>query len=122
MKKPQLQTRHDPSPYRSYVVGFGLSILTTLVAYFFVVNKLFSPDVLVYVIMGIAVIQLVVQMVFFLHIGRGSRWKFATFLFTLLVVVIVGIGTLWVMHNMNYNMMDMTPEQQHQYMKEHEGI
>lgn len=122
MKKPQLHTRHSPVAYRSYVVGFILSIITTLLAYFFVVNHLWPTQALIYVVMFIAVIQLIVQVVFFLHIGRGSRWKLITFIFTALVVLIVVVGTIWIMDNLNYNMMDMSPLEQHQYMSEHEGI
>lgn len=122
MKKPQLEHRHAPVPYISYVIGFLLSLLTTLLAYFIVVNHIWPPQVLVYTVLGIAVVQLVVQMVFFLHIGRGSHWKLLTFIFTLLVIAIVVIGSIWIMDNLNYNMMDMSPEEQRQYMSEHEGI
>jgi len=122
MKKPELHTRHSPVPYKSYVIGFILSIITTLLAYFFVVNELWSTMVLVYVVLGIAVVQLIVQVVFFLHIGRGSRWKLVTFIFTLLVVLIVVVGSIWIMDNLNYNMMDMTPQEQRQYMSENQGI
>lgn len=122
MKKPQLHSRHSPVPYRSYVIGFVLSVATTLLAYFFVVNNLWHKDMLVFIVLGIAVLQLVVQVVFFLHIGRGSRWKLATFIFMLIVVLIVVVGSVWVMYHLNYNMMDMSPDQQYQYMQEHEGI
>lgn len=122
MKKPQLQDRHSPVPYFSYVVGFVLSVVTTLIAYFFVVNELWPKEVLTYVVLGIAVVQLVVQMVFFLHIGRGTRWKTLTFAFTAIIVLILVIGSIWVMDNLNYNMMHMSPDEMHQYMSEHEGI
>ena len=122
MKKPQLEQRHAPVPYISYVVGFLLSLLTTFLAYFIVVNDMWSSQVQVYAVLGIAVVQLIVQMVFFLHIGRGSRWKLLTFIFTIIVVGIVVIGSIWIMHNLNYNMMDMSPDEQRQYMSEHEGI
>lgn len=122
MRKPELHHRHSPVPYRSYVIGFVLSILTTLLAYFAVVNKLWSTRVLVFVVLGVALVQLVVQMVFFLHIGRGSRWKTITFIFTILVVLIVVIGSIWIMDNLNYNMMDMSPNEMEQYMRENEGI
>lgn len=122
MKKPQLEHRHAPVQYTSYVVGFLISLLTTLLAYFIVVNRLWTPEVLVYAVLGIAVVQLVVQVVFFLHIGRGSRWKLLTFLFTILVVGVVVVGSIWIMDNLNYNMMDMSPDQMQQYMSENEGI
>ncbi|MGV9001909.1 MAG: cytochrome o ubiquinol oxidase subunit IV [Candidatus Saccharimonadaceae bacterium] len=122
MKKPQLETHHSSSAYLSYVVGFALSIFSTLLAYFFVVNHLLPKETLIYVVLAIAVIQLIVQVVFFLHIGHGSRWKLLTFIFTVLVVGIVVVGSIWIMQNLNYNMMDMTPDQMQQYMKENEGI
>jgi len=122
MKKPQLEHRHSPVPYLSYVIGFVLSVLTSLLAYFFVVNNLLPKESLVYVVLGIAVVQLVVQMVFFLHIGRGSHWKLLTFVFTVLVVGVVVVGSIWIMNNLNYNMMDMSPDEMRQYMSENEGI
>ena len=122
MKKPELQTRNSPSSYKSYVVGFILSVITTLIAYIFVVNELWPPHSLVYIVLAIAVVQLVVQMVFFLHLGRGSRWKVLTFYFTLLVVGIIVIGTIWIMNNLDYNMMHMSPDQMKEYMHENQGL
>lgn len=122
MQKPELHHRHSPVPYRSYVVGFVLSIATTFMAYFFVVHNLWPKEILVYVILAIAIVQLIIQMVFFLHIGRGSHWKVMTFVFTVLVVGVVVVGSIWIMNNLDYNMMNMTPDEQKQYMSEHEGI
>jgi len=122
MKKIQIDHHHSPVKYISYIVGFVLSIATTLLAYFFVVNELFSKNVLIYVVMGIAVVQLVVQLVFFLHLGRGNRWKVITFAFAVLVVLIVVVGSLWIMQNLDYNMMQMSPDQMTEYMNANEGI
>jgi len=120
--KPTLSHRHSPAQYVSYVVGFILSIVTTVLAYYLVVNEVWPKEMLIYVVMGIAVVQLVVQLVFFLHLGRGSRWKLLTFWFALLVVLVVVVGSLWIMHNLDYNMMNMSPDQMEQYMVENEGI
>ena len=122
MSKPELHSRHSPVAYRSYVVGFILSVVTTLLAYFLVVNDVWPAHVLMYVVLAIAVVQLIIQVVFFLHIGRGSRWKLITFLFTILIVAIVVVGSVWVMEHLNYNMMDMTPNEQKQYMRENQGL
>lgn len=122
MKKLHVEHRHSPVPYISYVVGFVLSIVATLTAYFLVVNNTFPKEMLIAVILTIAVVQLVVQMVFFLHIGRGSHWKLLTFIFTVVFVLIVVIGTIWIMNNLNYNMMDMSPDQMNEYMQHNEGI
>ena len=122
MKKPQLDHPHSQPKYISYIVGFVLSVATTLLAYFFVVNQLLPNEALVYVVMAIAVVQLMIQLVFFLHLGRGSRWKVVSFAFALIVVLILVVGSLWIMHNLDYNMMQMTPDQMTQYMNENEGI
>lgn len=122
MSKPQHHAGHSAGKYKSYVIGFVLSIITTLLAYVFVVNELWSKDMLVYIVLAIAVVQLVVQMVFFLHLGRGSRWKAVTFYFTLLTVGIIVIGTIWIMNNLDYNMMQMSPEDMKDYMHKNQGI
>ena len=122
MRKALEEHRKSSASYHAYVTGFVLSVLITLTAYVFVVNGLWSNEVLTYIIMALAVVQLVVQLVFFLHLGKGSAWKLVTLLFALLVVLIVVIGSLWIMYNLDYNMMHMSPEQMHQYMEENEGI
>ena len=124
MRKPQLQleTRHHEARYKSYIVGFILSVIATLIAYFFVVHHLWPKEILIYVVMGIAVVQLVIQSVFFLHLGRGTRLKTVTFLFAILIVLVVVVGSLWIMHHLDYNMMHMSPEQMEMYMHENEGI
>jgi len=119
---PRIEHRNSQTRYLSYIVGFILSILTTLAAYLAVVKQVWPMETLVYIVMGIAVVQLAVQAVFFLHIGRGSHWKVVTFAFAILVVLIVVVGSIWIMNNLDYNMMHMTPEQQHIYMLQHEGI
>lgn len=116
------QRQHSTAKYKSYIIGFLLSIITTVVAYALVVNNVWSTDKLTYVILAIAVVQLAVQMVFFLHLGQGSRWKAATFYFTLLVVLIIVIGTIWIMNNLDYNMMHMSPDEMKAYMHKNQGI
>jgi cytochrome o ubiquinol oxidase subunit IV len=117
-----LEQKQPGSRYASYIIGFVLSVATTLLAYFFVVNNLWPKEIMIYAVLGIAVIQLIVQMVFFLHLGTGSRWKAVTFYFTILIVAIVVIGTIWIMNNLDYNMMHMSPEQMEEYMQKNQGI
>lgn len=118
----RLDPRNSESRYVSYVVGFVLSILTTLVAYLIVVKHLWPMSTLVYIVLGIAVVQLVVQLVFFLHIGRGSKLKLITFAFAILVILIVVVGSIWIMNNLNENMMHMSPDRMQLYMHQNEGI
>lgn len=103
----------------SYSVGFVSSIVLTLVAYGMVVKQLFTGKALVLAIMGLAVVQLLVQLLFFLHMGRESkpRWNLVVFLFMLLVLLIVVFGSLWIMYNLNYHTMTPTEIMQDEGVK-----
>jgi cytochrome o ubiquinol oxidase subunit IV len=92
--------------YKSYLLGFILSILLTLSAYFVVANQLLAGGVTVFTIMALAIIQLFVQLVLFLHIGHevGPRWKLAALISTIGLILIVVIGSLWIISNLNYHM------------------
>lgn len=91
----------------SYLVGFLLSILLTLAAYFLVWEKVFEPRILVFVISSFGIVQMFVQVVFFLHLGQESKpyWNSQLFLFMLIILAIVVIGSLWIMHHLSYNVM-----------------
>lgn len=112
--KPINKSSHEAS-LLTYTAGFVLSIMLTLAAYVVVTEKLFSGWALVYVITGLAITQLIVQAIFFLHLGeeKKPRFNLMTFVFTALVVAILVIGSLWIMKNLDYNMM---PKQQEEYM------
>jgi cytochrome o ubiquinol oxidase operon protein cyoD len=106
----------------SYVTGFVSSIILTLVAYILVINHILSGTGLVAVIVGLAIVQLFVQLFFFLHVGNEAkpRWNLMALLFAGTVVIIVVFGSLWIMNNLNYNMMhDMDVKT---YMHDHEGF
>ncbi len=99
----------------TYATGFVLSVIFTLLAYWAVVNKIFERRELIAVIVGLAFAQLMVQLLFFLHLGRESkpRWNLTVFFFMVMVVCIVIIGSLWIMSNLDYHMM---PQQMNEYM------
>jgi len=90
---------------KSYVVGFGLSILLTLLAYFTVTQNLFGQENALGIIMLLAMFQFVVQVAFFLHMGRTSRlsWSDVALYFMILVVVTIIVGSMWIMSNLDYH-------------------
>ena len=94
--------------YKSYIIGFILSIILTVVPYMIVVHKLLPHDSMIIAVVIIGIMQLLVQLIFFLHLGGESkpRWNLMAFLFTLLVVIILVVGTMWIMYNLDYNMME----------------
>jgi cytochrome o ubiquinol oxidase operon protein cyoD len=104
-----------------YIFGFLGSIALTLTAYLLVTHHATNKDVLVGVLAGLAIIQFIVQMVFFLHLGdeRRPRWKLMVAVFMLGVVLIVVFGSLWIMNNLNYR---MTPQQVQQYLKSQDSL
>lgn len=106
------QTNNEYS-IKNYLIGFTLSLLLTLLIFFFVI-KAASGDIRttvgfsVAMIIGVAILQLIVQVIFFLHLsGKSSseRWRTLAFSFMGLVVLIIVIGSLWIMNNLDYNMM-----------------
>lgn len=100
-----------------YTTGFVLSLLLSLAAYYYVV--LHGSNVwLLLVLAVLALVQMTVQLLFFLHLGDevGPRYKLASFLFMFGMLVIVVGGSLWIMANLNYNMMRMTPSEKENYM------
>lgn len=102
---------------KNYTIGFVLSIALTLIAYFAVVNHWATGWALIAGIISLAVVQLVIQLVFFLHLGSETkpRWNLVIFLFMLMVLLIIVVGSLWIMNNLNYNMM-MSPEEMDKHM------
>ncbi len=95
---------------KSYIIGFILSIALTVIPYMIVVHHMLVEDAIIIAIIGLGVIQLLVQLIFFLHLGLApdQRSNLLTFCFTTLVLVILVVGSLWIMYNMNYNMMEHT--------------
>jgi len=102
-----------------YTIGFVCSALLTLVAYILVVGGIrMSSMALIGILGALALVQAAVQLVFFLHLGDEirPRYKLLAFWFMMLTLVIVVVGSLWIMDNLNYNMMHMTPAEKDNYM------
>jgi cytochrome o ubiquinol oxidase operon protein cyoD len=95
-----------------YLVGFVLCIVLTLAAYFLVVEKLLTGMTLILVILGLGVIQMAVQLLFFMHLGgeyadgkAKHHWNFLVFFFMIMVLIVIVFGSLWIMYTLNYREM-----------------
>jgi len=116
--------------YRSYLVGFGLSLALTIMAY--VVTSMqvssgggaYSRTPLIIGLVVLAITQLIVQLLYFFHLGTESKPRLNTFsfLFMLMVIVIIGFGSLWIMYNLNYRMMPMSPSEVENHIQTEENI
>ena len=99
---------------RGYVTGFFLSVILTAIPFWLVMGKVFaSSTVTTFVILGFAIVQIYVHMVFFLHMTSKAEggWTWMSLIFTLVLVVITLSGSLWVMYHLKTNMMLPSPEQ-----------
>lgn len=122
-------SKHEPrqGTLLTYVVGFVTSIILTLIAFSLVeihvhaANHAASNNPLIAAIIGLALIQFLIQAFFFLHLGKETkpRWKLLVFYFMILVVGILVFGSLWIMSNLNYR---MTPEQMNHYLQGQDGL
>jgi cytochrome o ubiquinol oxidase operon protein cyoD len=95
---------------KGYVTGFLLSVILTAIPFWLVMGDVIADSrVTAFVIMGFAAVQIVVHMVYFLHMNSRSEggWTMLALIFTLVIVMITLAGSLWVMFHMNANMMPM---------------
>lgn len=92
---------------RDYAIGFVLSVILTAIPFWLVMERPFSAGATAAIIMAFAAVQIVVHMVFFLHMSPKAEggWSITSLTFTVIVVVIMLAGSLWVMHHLNTNMM-----------------
>lgn len=116
------------SAVTKYVIGFISSIALTLAAFALVIQHVDSNhqggpshEFITATIVALAIVQLIVQLYFFLHLGHESkpRWNLIVALFMVMVLVIVVFGSLWIMNNLDYHMMGS--EETKQYLRDHPG-
>lgn len=97
---------------RSYVTGFLLSVVLTAIPFWLVMGDVLgNATMTAVVIMIFAAVQIVVHMIYFLHMNTRSEggWSMMALIFTIVIVAIALSGSLWVMYHLNANMMPMAP-------------
>lgn len=106
---------------KTYVIGFVLSLIFTLIPYFLVVKQSVTGNLLLATILGFAVLQMIIQITFFLHLGRGPKpkWNLFFFISTIGIIIIVVGGSILIINNLHYNML---PRDQVKKLTNDEGI
>jgi cytochrome o ubiquinol oxidase operon protein cyoD len=100
--------------FRGYMTGFVLSVILTAVPFWLVMGDVLGDTLRTSIlIMALAAVQIVVHMIYFLHMNTKSEggWTFLALVFTLTLVVITLVGSIWVMYHMDQNMMPMSPHE-----------
>ncbi|MBK4784152.1 MAG: cytochrome o ubiquinol oxidase subunit IV [Pantoea sp. Pent] len=92
---------------KSYMIGFILSIILTAIPFWMVMDGRTSHGTILGVVLVCAVVQVLVHLVYFLHLDSKSQggWNMVAIVFSAVIILIVVIGSLWIMWNLNYNMM-----------------
>jgi cytochrome o ubiquinol oxidase subunit IV len=106
---------------KSYVAGFVLSLIFTFLAYYSVVNNMFTGKALLATILGLAVAQMATQLFFFLHLGRGPKpaYNIVFLAGTVGLILVVVLGSIFIMYNLQYN---MAPSEVTQRLSQDEAI
>ena len=101
---------HAHGSLRSYLIGFGLSVVLTAIPFWLVMENVIPGQMATAITITVfAAAQIVVHMIYFLHMNTRSEegWNMMALIFTIIVVFIALTGTLWVMYHLNTNMMPM---------------
>lgn len=117
----QFEAQH--ASLKNYLFGFISCIVLTLIAYGVAVKDSVDDRVAVAVVAGLAIIQCVIQLQRFLHLGQEyrPRWKLTVFTIMLVTVLIIVFGSLWIMSHLNYSVMQ-SPEQTNEYVEGQDGL
>jgi cytochrome o ubiquinol oxidase operon protein cyoD len=102
---------------KQYMLGGALAAVITGIVYFVAINKWLEGAQLAAFCLVLAAVQLGIHLAFFIHVRdrEGPNWSAMSFMFTALTALIIIVGSLWIMMNLNYNM-GMTGEQMNEYM------
>lgn len=90
--------------------GFITSLILTFAAYFIIMNPdffNFNIKTAVTVIFILALLQSLVQLIFFINVWKeeGPLWNLGIFISTVSIIFIVVFFSIWIMNHLNYNMM-----------------
>ncbi len=95
--------------YKPVVLGFFVSLVITFALYRAADRSHLTGDLFAISVFGLAIFQTIIQLVLFLQIGMESKpkWPSISLLFAIVVILIVVGGSMWIMNNLNYNLMPM---------------
>jgi len=99
--------------FREYMIGFGLSVVLTVIPFWLVLGDVLeSAGLTIFFIIALGTVQMVVHMIYFLHLNTKSEagWILISLAFTVMLVIIAIAGSIWIMWHLDRNMMPMMME------------
>ena len=98
-----------PLAIRGYLVGLALATLLTCVSFYIAESTLVWQPSIPIALSVLALAQMGVHLVFFLHLTSGSDSvnNVLALAFGLLIVMLLVFGSLWIMTHLDHNVMPM---------------
>jgi len=92
---------------RSYLLGLGLAVLLTTASFWTATTHVIYGPAIPVAIVVLALAQMGIHLVFFLHITTApdNTNNVLALAFGILIACLVIFGSLWIMANLNHNMM-----------------
>jgi cytochrome o ubiquinol oxidase operon protein cyoD len=94
---------------RGYLVGFALATMLSILSFYIARSTLVWAPSIPIALSVLALAQMGVHLVFFLHITSGADNvnNLLALAFGLLIVMLLVFGSLWIMTHLNHNMLPM---------------
>ncbi len=98
------------SGFATYAVGLVLALGLTGIAFWVAQTKLLWAPGIPVGLAVLAIAQMGVHLVFFLHLSTGpdNTNNVLALAFGIIIVFLIVAGSLWIMSNLNHNMMPMS--------------
>ena len=108
-RTPGVEEHESTASYLSYTVGLALAILATIGSFVVAQTNLLWPPGIPVGLIVLALAQIGIHLVFFLHLGSAadSTNNILALAFGVLIVFLVITGSVWIVANLNNNMMPM---------------
>jgi cytochrome o ubiquinol oxidase subunit IV len=109
-RTPGVEEHERTASYLSYTVGLGLAIIATIASFVVAGTNLLWPPGIPVGLIVLALAQIGVHLVFFLHLGTGpdSTNNILALAFGVLIVFLIITGSVWIIANLQSNMMPIT--------------
>jgi cytochrome o ubiquinol oxidase operon protein cyoD len=109
LRTPGTDVHGSAGPWSSYLTGFVLAAALTAASFWLATGHMLTPASLVAALVVLAIGQMLVHLIFFLHITTAPAQKtnILALLVTLLIIGLMVIGSLWIMSQLNVHMMPM---------------
>ncbi len=102
-----MSTQHADSGAKGYIIGFIASVILTAIPFYFAATQSLPKSTTYAVLFASAIIQVLVHFSYFLHMElktEEGKWNFLSLVFSIIVVLIIIVGSIWIMWNLNVNM------------------